>query len=400
MFPGLIVQKFGGATLADPTKIKHAAERIAFLAKSHPLIVVVSAMGNTTNSLLELAQKVSNKPHRRELDMLLTAGERMSMSLLSMALNDLGCPAISFTGSQAGIMTDDSHANAFILDVKPIRVVEALSQNKVVILAGFQGVSPKTKEITTLGRGGSDTTAVAMAAHFKALRCDILKEVPSVFTADPRKVSGAKSIPHLSYQHLADMTYWGAKVLHYKSAELALRHKVNLYVGPAADREVDFKKGTLVSAEYPINSKTEGLLGVNSHENVLLIEIPEENEQAAIDHLNKFLESRDLPPCQTLHVEMNNDKIRIWLTAPAEIINSLREDLQKSEIRLDGKDYCTITATCMEPITQNVEKKISTTLEKAGIPAHTKIKQDCNLTFLIPKNLMQNSLQVLHQLID
>lgn len=195
----LIVQKYGGATLADPDKIKTVSARIAEQAQDNSLIVVVSAMGKTTNSLIDLANQVSQHPQRRELDMLLTVGERISMSLVSMALNDLGCPAISFTGSQAGIFTDDSHVNAFIKDVKPVRVEEALKNNKVVILAGFQGVSPISKEITTLGRGGSDTSAVAMAAAFNAERCEILKDVPAVFTADPNIVESAKPIHQLNY---------------------------------------------------------------------------------------------------------------------------------------------------------------------------------------------------------
>jgi aspartate kinase len=397
-FPGLIVQKFGGATLADPAKIKHAAQRVAVLAKSHPLIVVVSAMGNTTNSLIDLANKVSTRPHRRELDMLLTAGERMSMSLLSMALNDLGCPAISFTGSQAGIMTDESHANAFIQDVKPIRVVEALEQKKVVILAGFQGVSPKTKEITTLGRGGSDTTAVAMAAHFKALRCDILKEVPSVFTADPRKVSNAKPLHELSYQQLADMTFWGAKVLHYKSAEWALKHKVPMYVGPASDNQVDFAKGTLVSDKISNNYKSGDFVGLNSHENVLLIETPEADAAAATYYINKFLNAHDFPPCQILNFENKNNRTRLWLTGPGEIITPLKQELVKSEMRLDVMDYATVTMTCAGAADSS-SKKFYSTLEKAGIQAHSRTEKESNLTALISSQQQTEALKALHQLI-
>jgi aspartate kinase len=169
--PKLIVQKYGGATLATPEQIKQAALRIFKLHQTGTQVVaVVSAMGQTTNQLIELARNVSPNPHLRELDMLLTTGERISMSLLSMALNDLGAKAISYTGSQAGILTDDSHVNASIIDVKAFRVEEALKQNKIVILAGFQGVSANTKEITTLGRGGSDTSAVAIAGYLKADR--------------------------------------------------------------------------------------------------------------------------------------------------------------------------------------------------------------------------------------
>ena len=185
----LIVQKYGGATLATPAQVKQIALRIYQLHQTGTqVVVVVSAMGQTTNQLIQLARDVSPNPHLRELDMLLTVGERISMSLLSMALNDLGVSAISYTGSQAGILTDDSHVNASIIDVKAFRVEEALKENKIVILAGFQGVSPQTKEITTLGRGGSDTSAVAMAGYLKADRCEILKDVDCIYSADPKVV--------------------------------------------------------------------------------------------------------------------------------------------------------------------------------------------------------------------
>jgi aspartate kinase len=398
-FPGLIVQKFGGATLADPSKIKHAAERVAALAKSHPIIVVVSAMGNTTNSLIELAQKVSHRPHRRELDMLLTAGERMSMSLMSMALNDLGCAAISFTGSQAGIMTDDSHANAFIQEVKPVRVVEALLDCKVAILAGFQGVSPKTKEITTLGRGGSDTTAVAMAAHFKAERCDILKEVPSVFTADPRKVTTSRSLHCLTYKELTEMSFWGAKVLHYKSAELAMQNKVPLYIGPAADSEVDLKKGTLVSEKAESRENWEHL-SVNSHDCVLIVEFPNVDKNGAAEALKKFLESHDIPPCQTLHFEEDNKKIRIWLTGPAEVTLTLRSEFEKSGLRLDNKDFASVTMTCSSPATEKKLKKLFAHLGEARVPVHAGTFGGNSLTVLVSANQQVMALKSLHQLIE
>lgn len=397
-FPGLIVQKFGGATLADPAKIKHAAQRVAVLAKSHPLIVVVSAMGNTTNSLIEMAQKVSQRPHRRELDMLLTAGERMSMSLMSMALNDLGCPAISFTGSQAGIMTDDSHANAFIQEVRPIRVVEALEKNKVVILAGFQGVSPKTKEITTLGRGGSDTTAVAMAAHFKAERCDILKEVPSVFTADPRKVSAAKSLHNLTYQELFEMTFWGAKVLHYKSAELALKGHVPLYIGPAADDKVDLKKGTLVTEK--VKDRKVDLLSVNSHDCVLVVETADSTRAGAEDNLNKFLQSRDVPLCQVLHFEEYNSKNRLWLSGPAEVTSVLRGELEKSPYRMDSKDFASVTVTSSTLSSDKKLMAIAKHLESQLVPVHAKFFDGLSANLLVSANQQVTALKALHHLIE
>ena len=254
----LIVQKYGGMTLADPQKIKVAAQRICGLTKNgHQVVAIVSAMGQTTNQLLELAAQVSGKPNRREMDMLLSTGERVSMSLLSMALHDLGCSAISLTGSQAGIFTDESHGNAFITDVKAFRVVEALQDGKVVVQAGFQGVSPTTKEITTLGRGGTDTTAMAMAIYLRADRCEILKEVPAVFSADPNIVAKARPLQNLSYAQLAHMCFWGAKVLHYRSAELAAANKIALYIGPAAKEGAT---GTTVSEKedpmYEINENS------------------------------------------------------------------------------------------------------------------------------------------------
>jgi len=244
----LIVQKYGGATLATPEKIKAVAQRISDLKKSGKNIVaVVSAMGETTNQLIQLAHEVSKNPSLRELDMLLSVGERTSMALLTMALNDLGCPAISFTGSQAGILTDESHINANIIDVKAFRVSEALEKNKVVILAGFQGVSAITKEITTLGRGGSDTSAVAMASHLNADHCEILKDVDSVFTADPKLIVMAQPLRFLNFDQLLEMTLLGAKVLHYKSVEMAKSKNVKLYVGSADNQNSD---GTWIDSTY------------------------------------------------------------------------------------------------------------------------------------------------------
>src|SRR6202795_3984037 len=180
----VIVHKYGGACLETPAKIRAVASGLADLhSRGHRVVAIVSAMGKTTDELVKMAYQVSPHPNRRQLDMLLTTGERISMSLMSMALSDLGVPAISFTGSQAGVMTDESHSSARIIDVRPIRVREELDRGRIVVLAGFQGVNPVTKEITTLGRGGSDTTAVAMAAVLKAECCEIIKEVDGVCSA-------------------------------------------------------------------------------------------------------------------------------------------------------------------------------------------------------------------------
>src|SRR4051794_24343724 len=225
----IIVQKYGGACLETPAKIRAVASSLADLhSRGHRVVAIVSAMGKTTDELVKTAYQVSSHPNRRELDMLLTAGERISMSLMSMALADLGVPAISFTGSQAGVMTDESHSSARILDVRPVRVREELDRGRIVVLAGFQGVNPLTREITTLGRGGSDTTAVAMAAALSAERCEIVKEVDGVCSADPRIVANSKPLRQLDYASLSEMCFWGAKVLHFRIAELAQNENVPL----------------------------------------------------------------------------------------------------------------------------------------------------------------------------
>lgn len=216
----IVVQKFGGSSVADVEKIRKVAQRVkARRDEGWQLVVVVSAMGDTTDELLQLAKKVSADPPRRELDMLLTCGERISMALLSMALQEIGAEAISFTGSQSGIITDTAHAQARIIEVKPARIEEELAKGKVVIVAGYQGVS-KNREVTTLGRGGSDTTAVALAAALGA-DCEIYSDVDGIFTADPRVVPSAKKLDALSFEEMQELAAAGAKVLNAQAVEHA-----------------------------------------------------------------------------------------------------------------------------------------------------------------------------------
>ena len=226
-----IVQKFGGSSVADAESIKRVARRIvATHEQGHDVCVIVSAMGDTTDELLDLAQRVSPNPRPRELDMLLTAGERMSAALLAMAINDLGHTARSFTGSQAGVLTTESHGDARIIDITPGRIESALGDGDVVIVAGFQGVSQTTKDVTTLGRGASDTTAVALAAALGASFCEIYSDVDGVFTADPRIVPGAQRIPEISYDEMLEMAANGAKILHLRCVEYARREHVDVHV--------------------------------------------------------------------------------------------------------------------------------------------------------------------------
>ncbi|WP_374077510.1 aspartate kinase [Bdellovibrio bacteriovorus] len=392
----LIVQKYGGATLADPEKIKSVAARVANQSKENSLIVVVSAMGKTTNSLIDLANQVSSHPQRREMDMLLTVGERISMSLMSMALNDLGCPAISFTGSQAGIFTDDSHVNAFIKDVKAFRVEESLKTNKVVILAGFQGVSPVTKEITTLGRGGSDTSAVAMAASFNAERCEILKDVPAVFTADPHIVKTAKPLQELNYDQLMEMTFWGAKVLHYRSVELAKLRNVTLYIGPASNKTSD---GTLVKKGLNMFESCKAL-SLNSHEMVLGILSKEKNPAKALKDLQTLFDQKQIAFPQLLHCEMNADKTEMLLTGPQEIMQAIKKELQNHpQFSLLPTDFSTVTVTCTGATSPEMTQQVLNILSEKKLPSHKLMLSAMSVTVLVEAPIRKQVIESLHQLI-
>jgi aspartate kinase len=227
----LVVQKYGGSSVADADGIKRVAQRIVGTRKAgNSVVVVVSAMGDTTDELRDLANQVSPAPPGRELDMLLTAGERISMALLAMAIANLGLEGRSFTGSQAGVITDSTHGKARIIDVTPGRIQAALDDGAIPIVAGFQGVSQTTKDITTLGRGASDTTAVALAAALGADYCEIFTDVDGIFTADPRIVPSAQRLPRISYEEMLEMAACGAKVLMLRCVEYARRYQIPIHV--------------------------------------------------------------------------------------------------------------------------------------------------------------------------
>jgi aspartate kinase len=257
----LFVQKYGGTSVAEPERIHRVAERIALrFRQGHRLAVVVSAMGHTTDELIELAHRVSKSPPQREMDMLLTAGERISMALLSMALWDRGVPAVSFTGSQSGIITDGTHRRARIKKILGDRVRDALAQGQVAIVAGFQGVSEE-REITTLGRGGSDTTAVALAAVLKAQVCEIYTDVDGVFSADPRTVRSARLQRRIPHDLMVELATRGAGVLHPRSVELAKQYSVPLRVINSLGKDLSSIRGT----EVVMRGMEEfGVIGVTS----------------------------------------------------------------------------------------------------------------------------------------
>jgi aspartate kinase len=247
----MVIKKYGGSALATPEMIGQVAEHIKFHLeqKPEPIIVVVSAMGDTTDRLLQMGRTLYEDASARELDMLISAGERISMAMMTIALQKLNVPAISFTGSQAGIMTSNKHGYASIKEIKPIRVDEELKKNKVVIIAGFQGVDPVTKEITTLGRGGTDTTAVALAAHYQARQCELYKDVDGILSAPPAKFKNAKLIRDMNYDTLLSLCYWGSKVVHHRAVELASKFNVPLAIGSWKTNQL----GTLISNKNKMN---------------------------------------------------------------------------------------------------------------------------------------------------
>lgn len=279
---GVVVQKYGGSSVADAESIKRVARRIVDTKKAgNNVVVVVSAMGDTTDELIDLANQVSPTPAGRELDMLLTAGERISMALLAMAIGNLGHDARSFTGSQAGVITDGSHGKAKIIDVTPGRIEQALDAGAIAIVAGFQGVSQGSKDITTLGRGGSDTTAVALAAALNADVCEIYTDVDGVFTADPRIVPTARKRDRISYEEMLEMAACGAKILHLRCVEYARRYDMPIHVRSSFSQ----KDGTWISNDSEVDPVEQAIIAGVAHDRseakITVVGVPDKVGEAA-----------------------------------------------------------------------------------------------------------------------
>jgi aspartate kinase len=279
----LIVQKYGGSSVADAEGLKRVAARIVATKKAgNQVVVVVSAMGDTTDELIDLANQVSPIPPGRELDMLLTAGERISMALLAMAINNLGFEAQSFTGSQAGVITDSTHGKARIIDVTPGRITEAIEAGNIAIVAGFQGISQDTKDITTLGRGGSDTTAVALAAALDADVCEIYTDVDGIFSADPRAVPAARKLETVTYEEMLELAAAGAKVLHLRCVEYARRYNLPIHVRSSFSP----LEGTWVVENHPEGGTMEqaiiaGVAHDKSEAKITIVGVPDRTGVAA-----------------------------------------------------------------------------------------------------------------------
>jgi aspartate kinase len=394
----LVVQKYGGTSVGTTERIRAVAQRIAAAKEAgQAVVVVVSAMGDTTDDLLALAREVTPEPPARELDMLLTAGERISMALLSMALHGLGQAAISFTGSQSGIITDTQHADAKILDVRATRIREALDAGRIVIVAGFQGVSPE-REVTTLGRGGSDTTAVALAAALGATCCEIYTDVDGVYSADPRIVPRAHKIDALSYDEMLELAARGAKVLHSRSVEVARRFGVPVHVlssfthapgtvirdmervetavvrGIACDEEV----GTLTVADLPARvecgARLLEALGACNIRTLLVVQTPRGERCELVCLLQQSDLARAVGVLRPLVAEVGG--------------GGLQEDAAVASLSVVGH------AVQSHPGTVG---QVLQALALAEVPVHLISSSAITVTCVVPRAAARRAVQVLHE---
>lgn len=383
----LIVQKYGGMCLATPEKVQEVADEIVRVKnQGHDLVVVVSAMGKTTDQLISLAYQVSKTPARRELDMLLTTGERISMALLSMALLDRNCPSVSFTGSQAGILTDASHSQAKITAVKPFRIEHELKQGKVIILAGFQGVNPDTKEITTLGRGGSDTSAVAIAARLNADRCEILKELDAVCSADPRIVKNAKTLKKITFSHLQEMCFWGAKVLHYRSTELAAQFQV-----PIVIKKIQTEVETMIVKDETLLEQNR-VLAINSHQRIERIECPDKDIAKSLKTLGVALAKSNLPWPQILNAGHSNGNAVLYMTSDTEAL-----DQMSKVCPWPHKSYSTVTLTCQGLIQSDLLSSILDSVANLKLELVDVFVTPMSISLVLPQDQRESAIRALHE---
>ncbi|HEY6362041.1 MAG TPA: aspartate kinase [Vicinamibacterales bacterium] len=390
----VIVQKYGGSSVADVRKLRRVAERVMRTQEQrHDVVVVVSAMGDTTDDLLRMAKQVSANPDRRELDMLLSAGERISMALLSMAIRELGGDAISFTGSQSGIITNDRHVDARIIEVRPFRVQDELARGNIVVIAGYQGVSYK-KEVTTLGRGGSDTTAVAMAAALDAEYCEICSDVDGVYSADPRVVPAARRIGTLSYEETQEMAEAGAKVLNAQAVEFAKEKGIAIYARatsgplPGPDPSSD---GTVVRKSPPRLPGT--VVGVASERDIIMLE----GDTRPADLLT-LLDERGVAGKQ-LHVFSDRTTVAISrenLHDEDRLRAALETRLGGRARLVDGLAAVSVVGAGINATYANVRAG-SETLAGLGITPAGTATSSFRITWMIPRDRINDAVRALHE---
>lgn len=394
----IIVQKYGGSSLADIDKIKLVAAKIAAVKKAgNDIAVVVSAMGKTTNNLIGMAQQISANPIKREMDMLLSVGERITMSLLCIALQEIGIEAVSLTGSQAGIITNDNHNDARVIEVRPFRVQDEMRNGKVVVVGGFQGVSYK-RDVTTLGRGGSDTSAVALAAALDAEACEIYSDVDGVYSADPNIVENTIHLPEISYQQMQEMSMAGAKVLNAQAVEFAKQAKITIYARSTfgSNKETIVKKfetgyqSGVHSVVYENDVVRIALTGDNFRENFESIILRLNNENIFLKELNYIDNTEGVTSRVSFVLSVKN--IYSWTEIEKELKNKLGENLQidynLSAVSIIGEGLNRDNSVLTESLV---------VLKNNSIGIYGITTTSFRLSFLIEKNLMNETVRILHK---
>jgi aspartate kinase len=396
----IVVQKYGGSSVADVSRIRQVADRVMRTKREgHDVVVVVSAMGDTTDDLLGLAKQVSPNPDRRELDMLLTAGERISMALLSMAIRGLGGDAISFTGSQSGIITNDRHVDARIIEVRPVRVQDELANGRIVVIAGYQGVSYR-REVTTLGRGGSDTTAVAMAAALGAEYCEICSDVDGVYTADPRVVPNATRIATLSYEETQELAESGAKVLNAQAVEFAKEKGIAIFARaassplPGADPSAD---GTVVRRHPPRQPGT--VVGVASEREVIVVHASPQGSATAFA-LQDVLAVLDTHAVAGKQLQVTGDQLTLVVSrenlhAEAQVREALAARFGAAVRIADTLGAISVVGAGINASFDNVRRG-SAALAASGAAIDGIATSSFRITWLIDRARLDDAVRLLH----
>ena len=394
-----IVQKYGGSSVADIDKLRQIARLIAHVKQQQiQIAVVVSAMGKTTDNLLSMAREFSPKPPRREMDMLLSTGERITMALLCMALNEMGIDAVSLTGSQAGIITNDRHNDAQVIEVRPFRVQDEMAKGKVVIIGGFQGVSYK-RDITTLGRGGSDTSAVALAAALDAERCEIYSDVDGVYSADPAVVADARHLPEISYPEMQEMSTAGAKVLNASAVQFAKEKNIALYARST------FQPGreTIIRKMSP--GKLTGVQAVVREERIERVRISGQDVRRRFQQVVSYLESEQVPVKEVnlTHVDQNGDLSRASFVVPAGQVYDWK-DIKAGLEKKFGPDLAFDTDLAAvsligEGLNRNNQTLLNTLklLAENSIITHGVTTTSFRISLLVPREHVDQSVRICHE---
>lgn len=393
-----IVQKYGGSSLADIEKLKKIATIIANVKKHNiNVAVVVSAMGKTTDNLVGMARCISRSPSRREMDMLLSTGERITMSLLCMALNELGVEAVSLTGSQSGIITNDRHNNAEVIEVRPIRVQDEMEKGKVVVIGGFQGVSYK-REITTLGRGGSDTTAVALAAALNAERCEVYSDVEGIYSADPSAIADAKHLPEISYQVMQEMSTAGAKILNAHAVQFAKEKQIAIYARST------FKDGReTIVRKLPPGTIT-GIQAVVSEDDITRVRLHGKNTLKNFDGAVDLLEQEQaqIKELNVADVETEASRSRASFVVSKKNIYKWDQIKKKLSEQIGDTIEFDTHLSALSLIGEGLNKSNETLIETVQLLKDNDIKVSgitttaFRISLLVPKEKIKKSVELCH----